>query len=112
MVRARLGLPESPHARSRLSAHPGRSRSACMTLLAEQLLGEETPGTKFSKNLRFGGGRGDALLANRSGNENTKRTCFMNLGAPEAVRQDMGKSESSRMSLQALGDLSSLWPFL
>lgn len=38
----------------------------------------------------FGGG-GDVLLTNRSGNENTKRTCFMNLEAP-AVRQDMGKS--------------------
>lgn len=112
MVRAHLGLPKSPYARSRLFVHPGLSHPACLTLLAEQLLGEETPGTKFSKNLIFGGGRGDVLLTNRSGNENTKRTCFMNLEAPEAVRQDMGKSASPRMLLQTVDDLSSLWPFL
>lgn len=36
----------------------------------------------------------------------------MNLEAPEAVRQDMGKSALPRMLLQTVDDLSSLWPFL
>lgn len=50
------------------------------------------------------------LVVNRSGSENKNRSCFINLGAPGAIEQNVGKSYP--MLSETLDDLVFLWPFL